>query len=98
MKIKHLYIHALNIHSTDKNVTYEPHQFRDRPHEAHENAVMYIIASKDSFPYTCNFNEHSSEDAIIDQFASRCSSQCLRCPLLKGDKLTFANVGQLASS
>lgn len=53
-------------------------------HEPHENTLMYIMALLD-LVCTCKFNDYSG-DAIIDQPSERCSSQALRCRLLKAGK------------
>lgn len=63
----HLWGNLLNEHfKTERNLTYERHQFWSRVQEYWESTVTYITALK-NLAYTCEFNEYSADKAVIDQ-------------------------------
>jgi hypothetical protein len=86
-------IELLNKHfEIDKNITYERHKFRSRSQNQNESTVSYITELR-RLAKSCQFDEYSSEEAIIDQFIENCQSTKLRRQLLKeSKKLTLAKV------
>ena len=91
-------IDALKNHFEPKlNITYERNKFRNEKQLEMEQSADFIARLR-KLAQTCNFDNYSSEQAIVDQYIETCTSSKLRRRLLKEDGLTVAKLLEIAKT
>jgi len=74
-----------------KNLTFERSKFRSTVQAVGETSQTFLTRLR-SLAMSCDFNNYSSDAAIIDQFIERTTSQPLRRQLLRTSNLTLPDL------
>ena len=80
-----------------KNLTFERSRFRDSHQRTDESAMAFITRLK-TLARTCEFDNYTTDSAIIDQFVEKTSSSTLRRHLLRQPNLTVETISMTALS
>ena len=80
-----------------KNVSFERFKFNSNKLLHGENARSYITRLK-KLAKSCDFDQYSPEDALVDHFISTCDSTTLRRKLLSQENLNLDTLLKIAST
>ena len=86
-----------NYFSEKKNISFERFQFHSVSKQENENFKSYIIRLK-KLAVSCDFENYSTEHAIVDKFIGSCGSSTLRRKLLSEEKLDLEQVVKIATT
>lgn len=88
----------LNTHFAQrKNLSFERFKFHSSTMTSYENALAYITRLK-KLARSCDFDQYSPEDALVDHFITTCGSSILRRKLLSEEDLNLDKLLKIVST